>query len=174
MPKKLLSRFMPHPHALKNGSSLKLLGERIHHAPIWHLNRRSASRAVMIGLFFAFMPVPFQMLPAAIVCIYARANLPLTIAAVWVTNPLTIGPAFYLAYKLGALLLDVPVHTDTFHLSWQWFSDRFGIIWRPLLLGSFLCAFASAGIGYTLVDLFWRRHTLHRWHQRTVTRNARS
>lgn len=173
MPKKFLSRFMPHPHKLKNGHSLRILGERIHDAPIWHLNRRSASRAVLIGLFFAFMPIPFQMLPAALFCILVRANLPLTIASVWVTNPLTIGPAFYIAYKIGALLLDVPVHADAFQLSWEWLNSRFHVIWKPLLLGSFICAVALSGIGYTLVDLLWRRHTLRRWHHRAATRNAK-
>lgn len=173
MAKKFLKRLSPSVHKVKGHSTLQLLGKRIHDAPIWHLNRRSASRAVMIGLFFAFMPIPFQMLPAAIVCIFARANLPLALVCVWITNPLTIAPIFYITYKLGALLLDVPIHDVEFQLSWQWMSARIGYLWRPVLLGSAICGTAAAAIGYTLVDLLWRRHTVHRWHQRTTTRNAK-
>lgn len=171
MPKKTLNRWMPDAQKLRNNPMLHKLGDSFHHAAIWHMNRRSASRAVMIGLFCAFLPIPMQMLPAVILCIAARANLPLAIGCVWLTNPLTIGPVFYATYKIGAILLDMPVHANTFHLSMDWFIDRFSFIWKPLLLGSLLCGTGIAAIGYTLVDLLWRRHTLRRWRNRPHGKN---
>jgi uncharacterized protein (DUF2062 family) len=48
-----------------------------------------------VGLFCAFIPVPFQMLLAAPSAIIFSANLPVSIALVWITNPITMPPIFF-------------------------------------------------------------------------------
>ena len=68
---------------------------------LWHLNRHSAAGGFGIGLFFAFWPVPFQMWLSAFAAIPLRVNLPLSVATVWLTNPITMPPIFYGAYKVG-------------------------------------------------------------------------
>ena len=50
----------------------------------------------------AFLPVPFQMVLAALGALWRRVNLPLAVALICITNPLTMAPAFYLCYKVGA------------------------------------------------------------------------
>lgn len=148
------------------GGAMRFFNEWIHKAHVWHLNRRSATRAVMIGLFFAFIPLPIQMFFAIFACIYLRANLPLSIAFVWLTNPLTMAPVFYATYRVGAILLDMPIQDFAFEMSWEWLAAKFAQVWKPLFLGSVVCGTAAAAIGYTVVDLLWRRHTLKRWHNR--------
>lgn len=157
---------MPSKDKLTEGKTLRLFNEWIHKAHVWHLNRRSATRAVMIGLFFAFVPLPIQMFLAIAACIYLRANLPLAIAFVWLTNPLTIPPVFYATYRLGTLLLNLPTHDFAFEMSWDWLLEKFAEVWEPLFLGSLVCGVAFAALGYTIVDLLWRHHTLKRWHNR--------
>jgi uncharacterized protein (DUF2062 family) len=54
-----------------------------------------------IGLFFSMMLMPFQSLPAAILAMRARANVPFAIAACWFTNPFTTPPIMYGQFRLG-------------------------------------------------------------------------
>ncbi len=161
MPQKLLKRLMPAKQKLMSNSSIQYLGNWILNANVWHFNRRSASRAVLIGIFWAFFPFPMQMIFAAIVCIYMRANLPLTMAFVWITNPFTAVPVFYATYRFGAMILGLPVNE-----SFEFSMEEFSVIWRPLLLGSIICGVSLSAIGYTVVDFLWRWRTIKRWEKR--------
>ena len=156
MPKKLIKRYMPDHKAVRDHRYLRVFGDLLHDPNLWHLNRRSASGAFAIGLFVAFMPVPFQMLLAAGTAILARVNLALSVALVWLTNPLTMAPIFYFAYKIGAWLLDVPPRNFNFQLSDEWLVSELGASWAPLLLGSFVLASISALAGFLLIRGLWR------------------
>jgi len=57
---------------------------------LWHLTRRSVSAAIGVGLFLSMVPLPGQMPLAAVLALRYRFNLPVVIAAVFVTNPLTM------------------------------------------------------------------------------------
>jgi hypothetical protein len=60
-----------------------------------------------IGLFFSMMLMPFQMLPAAIVAMRFRANVPFAMAACWLTNPITAAPVMFAQFKFGQWMRDV-------------------------------------------------------------------
>ncbi|MBA1330154.1 ATP-binding protein, partial [Candidatus Endoriftia persephone str. Guaymas] len=94
MPKHLIKRLTPDHEMIRNHRHLQCFGKLLHDANLWHLNRRSAAGAFAVGLFMAFIPVPFQMILAAGAAILFRVNLPLSVALVWVTNPITIPPIF--------------------------------------------------------------------------------
>jgi uncharacterized protein len=59
-----------------------------------------------IGMFFAFamLILPVQMLCSAIVCLFLRGNLPISIGACWVSNPVTIPFLIYPMVWLGKYL----------------------------------------------------------------------
>ncbi|WP_159217560.1 DUF2062 domain-containing protein, partial [Klebsiella pneumoniae] len=78
---------------------------------LWCLNRRSAAGAFAVGLFMAFVPLPSQMIMAAGLAIVLGVNLPLSIALVWITNPITMPVIFYFTYKLGAWLMGTPAQS---------------------------------------------------------------
>lgn len=78
--------------------------KRIMGAEMVRFNAKRVSRGMALGMFWGFMPIPFQMLPAALFCWLARANLPVAIVCVWVSNPLTYVPIFYFEYKVGEWL----------------------------------------------------------------------
>lgn len=166
MPRKVLKRLMPKQEHVMDNKSMQLISDWLHKANVWHFNRRYASRAVLIGVFCAFIPLPMQMLIAAIICIFVKANLPLSIVCVWITNPLTIAPIFYSTYRLGAFMLDVPTTDFDIELSSAWVRAEFIRIWQPLLLGSFTCGAALSAISYTTVDLLWRWSAIKRWERR--------
>ena len=63
---KLLHKFIPDHDVIKQHKNLQFLGDKLHDPNLWHLNRRSASMAFVVGLFCAWIPTPGQMAIAAI------------------------------------------------------------------------------------------------------------
>ena len=110
------------------------------------------------------------MILAALLAVLLRCNLPIAIGLVWVTNPITVGPLFFFAYKLGAWLLDAEVEVGDWELSWEWLSEQFGIIWQPLLLGSLICGWVSGLTAAVIARLLWRLHVIRRWRERRARR----
>jgi uncharacterized protein (DUF2062 family) len=106
-------------------------------------------------------PLPFQMVIAAVLAIYFNANLPISVALVWITNPVTWLPMYYVAYKVGAFAL----RQGSFEF--EQFSQLFSIVkvlelGAPLLLGCFILMNAGAAAGYFGVQFLWRRAVLHK------------
>lgn len=173
MPKKFLKRFMPDHRVIREHRHLRIFGRLLHDPNLFHLNRRSASGAFANGLFWAFMPMPFQMLPASLLAILFRVNLPLSIALVWVTNPLTMPPIFYFCYKVGSWLLDVPVHPMEAEFSMEWLQAELSLIWQPFLLGCFVVGTLSSLLGYFGVRGLWRLHLIRHWQHKKRERELR-
>ncbi|WP_232848892.1 DUF2062 domain-containing protein [Amphritea pacifica] len=157
---------MPDEHKLKSNRYLNWLGSHIHDPNLWHLTRKSVSRAFFVGLFCAFIPLPSQMLIAAIAALFVRSNLPISVGLVWLTNPITIPPMFYFAYWIGTLILGVdPVAID-FELTMEWIKAELEHIWLPLLVGSLVCGIVSGTLGYLLMQRFWVWHVNKSWRNR--------
>lgn len=166
MPKKFIKRFSPTPETLKAHPHLRHFGQALHNPNLWHINRRSAAGAVAVGLFCAWMPIPFQMLLAAIVAMIFTVNLPLSVALVWVSNPITMPPLFYGAYRLGAFILQEKVVEFNFQLSFTWLAQILETIAPSLLLGCVIMGSICAIVGYGLLRLCWRVNTTKKWQRR--------
>lgn len=158
MPKKIIRRYLPDHDTLKSHKHLRCFGDLLHDPNIWHLNRRSVSGAFAVGLFNAFIPVPFQMILAAGAAILMRVNLPISVALVWITNPVTMGPMFYFAYKVGAWTLQMPPTEFEFELSIEWLMNGLGAIWQPFLLGCLILGTTCATLGFVAMRVVWRLH----------------
>ena len=135
MPRRFIKRLLPHHTEIKEHKYLKHLGEHLHDPNLWHLNRHSVSKAVAVGLFLMYMPIPFQMLLAALVAIWLRVNLPISVVLVWISNPITMPPMFYAAYQLGIALMGSPKQDFSFELSWEWVVQSMSTIGPAFLLG---------------------------------------
>lgn len=170
MPREFLKRYSPSPKTIRENKALACLGENIHRPNLWVLNRHSVGKAFAIGLFCAWLPMPLQTVLAALLAIYFRAHLPLSVALVFVTNPVTIPPMFYFAYRLGSFLLGVEVETVSMDMGWEWFTTTLGQIWQPLLFGSLILGVISAMVGYLTIHLFWRKRIKQRWNDRREKR----
>lgn len=171
MPKKFIQRFLPDPRKLLAGRSLRIFGSLGHNANLWHVNRRSASGAFAVGLFVSFLPMPMHMVIASALAISLRVNLPLSVALVWISNPITMGPMVYASYKVGALLLNVPAQPLQFELTFEWFRSGMASVMPPLLLGSVLLGSIAAIAGYTTIRVIWRQAVQSAWHERRMKRN---
>lgn len=166
MPRKTINKFLPDPDKIKNNKTLGMFGHRLHDASLWHLNRRSARGAFAIGLFFAFIPTPFQMVFAAAFAIFFRVNLPISIALVWLTNPITMPPIFYGAYLVGEWVLGNPPQQFAFEASWDWLVASLETIGPAFLLGCVICATFFALVGFFGIDFLWRRSVVRDWRNR--------
>ena len=170
----LLRKLIPGTHEIRRHAFLRrVFGRLLLDPDLWHLGRNSVARAVSIGLFMAWVPVPFQMVLAAGAALVARCNLPVAVAMVWVSNPVTVAPLFYAAHKLGGWMLDRPPGDFRIELSLRWLFEELGNVWEPLLLGCFVMGIASAIVGQILIRLVWRAHTMVSWHDRRIRRRRR-
>lgn len=168
--KKLLDKFVPDPEVIKQHKSLQFLGEKLHQPNLWHFNRRSVSLAFAVGLFCAWIPTPTQMAISAALAIYFSANLPLSVILVWVTNPITMPPLFYSAYRVGMLVMNRPVSENGFEFTLSGlFSGSEGIL-APFLLGCLILGIACSAVAYFGVQFFWRRHAVRKWAERKEKR----
>ena len=173
MPRKFLKRHSPSAHSIRENRVLRMLGEGLHRPNLWLFNRSSVARAFAIGLFCTWIPFPLQTLIAALLAIYYRANLPLSVALVFITNPITIPPMFYFAYKLGSVMLGMELQAIEMDLSWNWFTSVLGQIWQPLIFGCLILAIVSSAVGYFVINTLWRKDVKDRWKERTQKRDER-
>ncbi len=174
MPRRFIKRYMPDESKIKAHPHLQWLGNSIHNPNLWHLNRSSVSLAFLVGIFCAFLPIPFQMLVAAVLAILIHSNLPISIGLVWITNPLTMPPIFYSTYKVGAFLLNLPVQETDMALSLEWLESSISHIWWPLLFGSLVCGAILSAASYALVQLLWVWRVNRDWEARRQRRHAKS
>lgn len=156
MPKRLLKRLLPDHHKVREHKYLRFFGTLLHDPNLWHVNRRSVAGAFSVGLFVAFLPVPFHMIIAAAIAIPARVNLPIAVSLVWVSNPLTMPPVIYFSYKLGAWILRMPAHDINFEPTLEWLTTQLASIWQPFLLGCLIMSAVFAVLGNLTIRGLWR------------------
>jgi uncharacterized protein (DUF2062 family) len=168
--RKILKRYLPDAQTIRDHKHLQMFGTLLHDSNLWHLNRESVSRAFAIGLFMATVPMPFQMVPAAALAILFRANLPISVVLVWVSNPVTMPPYFYFCYKVGTWVLGIPTTPFHFDLSWEWLGSELLSIWQPFLLGCFIVGSVLAVTSYFAMHGFWRWHVVRNWERRKQRR----
>ncbi|RUO77802.1 DUF2062 domain-containing protein [Idiomarina seosinensis] len=172
MARRVIKKLVPNHETIRQTKVMRLFGSLLHDANLWHLNRRSASGAFAVGLFTAFIPVPFQMVLAAAVAIPFRVNLPLSVGLVWISNPITMPPMFYLAYRLGNWLLAAPPQPFSFELSWTWLIASISTIGPSLLLGCLVLGTLASLTGYLGIRLLWRQSVVRAWRRRPGSRHS--
>ena len=172
---KLIERFIPDPGIIRDHKNLQFLGDRLHEPNLWHINRRSISAAFAIGLFFAWVPTPTQMAFAAAAAVYFRANLLISVALVWVTNPLTMPPLYYFAYRVGLWFSGRPSSSaENFVFSLDGIWSGLGEVMGPFLLGCLIMGLTCSLAAYIGMDSFWRHHVQKKWTERKLKRSQSS
>ncbi len=167
MPKKLIKKYMPNPEKIRNMKGLGFLATWFGDASLWRIHRHNTAKAFAVGLFWMSIPIPSQMIMATISAILWRANLPISVALVWISNPFTIAPIFYFNYLIGSLILGKSAEESLgFEMNWDWLLNTLGELWLPLFFGSFIVGLSLAIISYFSLLLFWRLHVISRWKNR--------
>jgi uncharacterized protein (DUF2062 family) len=166
VPRKYFRKYLPDPEAVRRSRLVGLFGGWAQHPNLWHLNRRSVSGAVAIGLFSGLVPGPLQMLTALILAVPLKKNVPVAMIVTLYTNPFTIVPLYVLAYGYGVLLLPgehaaLPASMDL---------NALVALGKPLLVGLVALGCTLAVLGYVAVQLAWRAWVIAAWRARAKRR----
>ncbi|MFA5554821.1 MAG: DUF2062 domain-containing protein [Phycisphaerae bacterium] len=136
----------------------RIWGQRLFADVLWKINRRSIAGGLSLGLFVAFTPsIPFQMIIAAFGAIYFKVNLPIALAACWVTNPLTAVPIYTAAWKFGRYIVENIMPVKEALEVYQIEGKTTMIIRQGIYLwtGCLFFSVTSALSGNLLVRIFW-------------------
>ena len=117
-------------------------------------NRKMVSRAVLLGLFIAFIPMPMQMAAVLALMPFVRFNVPIGLAMCWMSNPLTMPPMYYMEYLTGSFFLGTEV--EPVEMTLEWFSANIDNIFIPLYTGTLFYSVFGSLTAYWLVNHFWK------------------
>jgi len=150
------------------------LGDRLLDPHLWQLDRQGLARGLAIGSFFSMMPIPLQSLPAALLAIASRSNVPAALVGCWITNPLTAPFFIFFCLYVGGFLLGrgSTIEAMRDHSAWEIFKQ----MPLPLLVGvAVICPILAVsgyflgGWAYDLLSIMVRRSG----RQRASARRAR-
>ena len=194
-----LRRLMPTRESLAANRWLRWLGPSLLHQRLWHSSRRGIALGVAIGVFFAFITPVAQIPMSAAASVLLRANVPSALAATFVNTPLTFGPVYFGAWRVGSCLLgedadgarppplpgdgveddsaDDPADNSTDGSAakrnfWQRSIDRMAAVGKPLLLGAAVFAVGFGALAYALVNGIWHLQVRLKRRQRLRERAA--
>ncbi len=174
---KRLQDWLPRAETLRANRWLRWLGPALHHPRLWHLSRRGVALGMALGFFFGLL-IPLAQIPlSAAAAVALRANVPAAVASTLVTNPLTFGPIYYAAWRVGSTLLGEPAPAPQTRVEpeadgtagahwWDTAKRRILGVGRPLLLGLAILA-TVVGFGtYFVVLVAWKLAVLWKRHRR--------
>lgn len=168
MPRRLLKRLCPNHGRLQSHWFLRRFGTRAFDPRLWGLCRRPVTAAFGIGLAICFIPLPIHFVVSTLLAVWLRLNIPVIYATILLINPVTIVPVYYLAYRLGAFLLDVPPTGFTFEMSWDWLQNGLGPMWKPFLVGCLVCGVVGGVLGYMGLEIAWRFRVATKYRTRHI------
>lgn len=146
-------RWLPDAAQVRDNRWLRWLGPALYHPALWSLRRRGFARGMSLGIFFGLL-IPVAQIPlSACAAVLLRAHVPAAIASTLVTNPVTFGPVYYAAWKLGDFMLGGA-------------SSGVGL---PLMAGLATLAVGLAALTYAVVSLAWRWRVVRKRRQRSRT-----
>lgn len=96
-----LRAMVPSRAQIRDNRWLRWLGPLLRRPRLWRWSRRGVAMGVALGIFFGLL-IPVAQIPLSVgAAVLLRANVPAAAVSTLVTNPLTFGPLYYAAYKLG-------------------------------------------------------------------------
>ena len=170
--KKRLKAWLPSPDTVRNNRWLRWLGPTLHHPRLWHFSRKGIAMGLALGIFFGLLVPVAQMPLSAAAAVILRANLPMAVASTLVTNPVTFGPVYYGAYRVGKAVLGEPPLTEAQASAlleravktqqaegWKDRLDgalrRLTTVGKPLVVGLAIVATLSGLAVYFIISAIW-------------------
>lgn len=162
---------IPTRQDLESNKYLRYLAPFLSRYELWHWSRRGVAIGAAIGVFFGLIVPIFQSVFAIILAIFFRGNVAVAAGATFISNPFTVPPILFIAYKLGKIILGLPVRYapnfekpphSNFSLDYSSFSafydsviSSLSLFGFPLLVGLFVLAVLSSILTYLLINYSW-------------------
>jgi uncharacterized protein (DUF2062 family) len=118
--------------------------------------------------------LPVHLVACALLGVYFRLNLPVLIATVFVSNPLTWVPQVAGSLWVGAKLLGLDLMPFLHAISHRTLWADMGVLWPPLLLGALVLGLVAAASGYVLAQAAWRARVIYQLRRRRARSSGRS
>lgn len=191
--KNRIKAWLPTPESLHTNRWLRWMGPALSHTRLWHFSRKGIALGVALGIFFGLLLPVAQMPVSAAFAMLLRANLPMAVASTFVTNPVTFGPVYYGAYRLGKVVLgesaitekealhalgsaqavpEVPEANPTWRQRMAQGILHLRMVGKPLAVGLLIVATLSGLAVYFLISGVWVIKT--RWERKRRLRERRS
>ncbi len=167
-----LRRKLPKKHEIQNTPSLSMLKGFWSRSELWAMNRNSLPMGISIGIFCAFLPMPFEMVVAAFLAVAFGGNVIFAISFVWISNPFTWVPLYTPCYWIGTKILRIEPISLTSMSSLR-INSELGYHYAALWIG---CVFVGLIIGFLsfiTLKIIWRRQVQHEWSLRKRSRLSR-
>lgn len=136
------------------------------------INRKTVTKGVFVGLFWAFIPMPMQMLAVVATTPFIRFNVPIALSMVWLTNPFTMPVVYFIEYLTGNFILGREGIQDI-ELTMEWFTTHFSDILVPLYVGTAFYSIVVSGLVYFLINWLWISSVQKEKDSKTLERNER-
>lgn len=164
-----LKKHLPTQQEIAQYRYLHIFGDGLKHPDLWSFKRQSVAKGVAIGLFCAFLPMPFEMVPAIFFAVLMGGNLPFAVGGVWVSNPVTWVPLYTPCYLLGAKILQLePIALSDITLL------QAGAHYVALWLGCLIVGLTVGVVTHFLISFLWRSQIQQRWRNRQLLRLSRN
>lgn len=162
MPRQFLRRVLPDPAKLRQRWFLRPFRALLHDPALWATHRRNVLRSLALGIFICFIPFPVHTALAAVTALYLRINVPVAILASWLSNPLTIGPMYYGAYRLGLAVTGSSTGISRSEFSVDHLEALAEQVWQPLIVGCLIAGSTLSLLAYWVLNRLWIRQVRRR------------
>lgn len=160
---------MPTPSQVREYRYIHIFGDTLKQAELWSFNRNSVTKGFAVGIFCAFLPMPFEMVAALFMAAMLGGNIPVAISAVWLSNPLTWIPLYTPCYLLGARILSIkPIPIDQINIL------DLGLHYVALWLGCLIVGISLSLLSHLVLNIIWRSNIRRRWQERKLSRLQRN
>lgn len=173
---KRVRKLLPAADKVSQHKMLRWLGPTLTKPSLWQINRRSIAMGLAIGVFWGFLIPVAQIVFAAVMAVFLRANLPMAVGSTLVTNPVTFAPVYFLAYQFGDFVLGksgpdvteemLAAQMNQISVTSAGWIDKIGDVAAPLFTGLVVFASVGAVLSYLVVTVLWRLAVVMRYRKR--------
>ena len=136
------------------------------------INRKSVSKGVLVGLFWGFIPMPMQMLAVLATTPFMKFNVPIAISMVWLSNPFTMPPMYYMEYLTGNFILGRE-GLEHVEMTMDWFKENWDQIVVPLYTGTTFYSIVVSFLVYIIINRLWILSVKKEKHEKEQVRKKR-
>lgn len=149
-------KHIPRGEDLKGGWLHRIVGERLFCSSLWRPTKNQVVGGLALGIFIGLTPtMGIQMILSGLAAFLLRLNIPASMAACWITNPVSAPFIYALQYKLGVYLTGIQYSPELLYRNTVLQSAM--CFAKPLWIGSLASATILTPIAYLGALFGWEK-----------------